>query len=228
MEFLSLIAHNHKGKLRLTQGYTLPELLVVFIIMGILAAVASPGIIGILNQGRLKDASQDLESALRLAQGNALKYASGIGCTVTINNTSPVTIGNSQYYTVTANSITDDRGTATTTDDIQRNCILQTINILKTRNGDSVLELKTSGTGTIIYNFKGEIPVASNQTIVLYDVKTKQSKCIVLSSPLALIRSGEYTNTTAMLSAGQTNNTSIAASDACINVENRRYDNNNY
>jgi prepilin-type N-terminal cleavage/methylation domain-containing protein len=222
---MELIAVLHKQKLKLSQGFTLLEVIIAIVILGILTAVVSPSIMGTLNRAKLKDATEDLESALRLAQGIAIKYSQT--CTVTINNTSTVTTGSNQYYTVTATSIRDDRGTTSTTDDIFRNCILETRYILRRRGGADILQLKTSGPGTISYDFNGEMATASNQTIVLYDEKTNQSKCIVLSSPLALIRSGEYNNTTQMTSAGQTNNSYITGGN-CINIENLRYDNNNY
>ncbi|BAQ66673.1 hypothetical protein GM3709_3438 [Geminocystis sp. NIES-3709] len=201
------------------------ELLVTLVIAGILSAVASPSIIGMFQQEKLKAAAQDLESALRVAQGNAIKYSQD--CTVTIDNVTGTTTGNNLFYTVTGSNITDDRGTASTTDDIPRNCILETRNILVRRGTENLLNIKTSGAGQIIYDFSGEVAVASNQTIVIYNESTKQSKCIVISAPLALMRTGEYTNVPAIEGGSQQNNASISSTN-CNNTENLRYDNNNY
>jgi prepilin-type N-terminal cleavage/methylation domain-containing protein len=56
-----------------TQGFTLLELLVVVLMIGILAAIGAPGLAGWLNRQRLSGANEQAVSAIRSAQALAIK-----------------------------------------------------------------------------------------------------------------------------------------------------------
>jgi prepilin-type N-terminal cleavage/methylation domain-containing protein len=70
-----------------SSGFTLIEMLVVFIIIGVIAAIAAPNFLGLLNRNRI-----NVESALKEAQRQALRQ--GKSCTVAIDRTNK-TISNS-------------------------------------------------------------------------------------------------------------------------------------
>lgn len=55
------------------KGFTIIEVIVVIVVIGIMAAIAVPNFIGYLPESRLKNASRDLFSNLQLAKIGAIK-----------------------------------------------------------------------------------------------------------------------------------------------------------
>jgi type IV fimbrial biogenesis protein FimT len=64
---------------RCNQGFTLVELMVVVAIMAVLAALAGPSFIGTIERYRVSAVSDQLVSALTLAQTEAIKRAGSVG-----------------------------------------------------------------------------------------------------------------------------------------------------
>ncbi|NJL51996.1 MAG: type II secretion system protein [Hydrococcus sp. SU_1_0] len=56
-----------------SSGFTLIEMLVVFIIVGVIAAIAAPNFLGLLNQSRVKDGLAQVEGAVKEAQRQAMR-----------------------------------------------------------------------------------------------------------------------------------------------------------
>ena len=64
-------------------GFTLTEMLTVVIIVGVLAAIAAPNLLGLLNRNRVNQAMREVEGALKEAQKQAIR--NGRRCTIDIN-----------------------------------------------------------------------------------------------------------------------------------------------
>lgn len=69
------------------KGFTLPEVLIIVVMIGILAAVAAPSFLAFLNRSRVNDALVSVEGALKEAQREAIKKSSN-SCTVNLNTSS--------------------------------------------------------------------------------------------------------------------------------------------
>lgn len=67
-------------------GFTLIEMLVVVIIVGVIGAIAAPSFLGLLNRNRVNSALNELEGAIKEAQRQAIR--SGQQCIITIDDSS--------------------------------------------------------------------------------------------------------------------------------------------
>ena len=74
------------------RGFTLIELLVAIFIVGILAAIASPNLIGFLSRNRIIAAMNQLEGAIKETQWQAMQL--GSTCRVNINPSTNLVTGN--------------------------------------------------------------------------------------------------------------------------------------
>ncbi|MBW4534858.1 MAG: type II secretion system GspH family protein [Pleurocapsa minor HA4230-MV1] len=72
-----------KKSLKINRGYTLTELLVTLVIVGVIAAIASPSFMGLLSRYRLEEALQQLLGAINETQ--RLAMVRGKSCRININ-----------------------------------------------------------------------------------------------------------------------------------------------
>ncbi|CCI31821.1 type IV pilin-like G/H family protein [Microcystis sp. T1-4] len=95
-KFKLLQALNKKNR---NKGFTLIELLVVVIIIGVLAAIALPNLLGQVAKGRQAEARTHLASINRAQQAHRLETGSfGTFSTDAAQNQLPVSIAAPQYY----------------------------------------------------------------------------------------------------------------------------------
>ena len=84
---------------RKNSGFTLIEVIVVTIIVGIIAAISVPNFFGLLQRNRITEASNSIEGALREGQKQAER--NGSLCTLTINTANDLISGDCLFNTRT-------------------------------------------------------------------------------------------------------------------------------
>ncbi|NJN75873.1 MAG: prepilin-type N-terminal cleavage/methylation domain-containing protein [Synechococcaceae cyanobacterium RL_1_2] len=183
------------------QGFTLIEILVGIIIIGIGAALATPSFLGLVERNRIKDAQVQLKGSLQEAQREAIKR--GQNCRVflpaadTANSKGEITIADN-------NGDTDD--------DDGEGCLVTGSRVM-----DGVLmsyaPTKNTDTNSFQFNFKGETGNNLDSGEMIFVIYTKNGdqinaydqKCIVVSNPLGLIKTGNYEGYTNVASIAQDN-----------------------
>lgn len=75
-----LLYNAHKNN----QGFTLIEMIITVIIIGVIAAIAAPNFLGLLNRNRANSGIAQIEGAIREAQRQAIKDSNS--CTVNITS----------------------------------------------------------------------------------------------------------------------------------------------
>lgn len=160
------------------QGWTLIEMAVVAVIAGILAALAMPSMMGMKARSDLKSSHSKVKSALQEAQRSAMKR--GSSCTVTFTTTNSGSAN--ELTTINATS-----GCLVTSGDDDNS---SEIKLKKDKSGITLTQ--NFGGNNIKFSYKGTITVADAGTIILSSSNTSDQKCIVLSAPLGIIRSGDY------------------------------------
>jgi prepilin-type N-terminal cleavage/methylation domain-containing protein len=159
-------------------GFTLVEMLAVVIILGVIAAVAVPNLLGWFNRNRVNEAMRQVEGALKEAQKQAIR--TGKRCTIDIEPTS---------FTIDVKPSTNISISST-----QKDCLLST----RILNSSIALasNLESSNITKVTFSGKGNItiddPVNPPVLVVSIPDGTDLKKCVVIENFLGVIRTGKY------------------------------------
>jgi prepilin-type N-terminal cleavage/methylation domain-containing protein len=156
------------------RGFTLFEILIVLVIIGIITAIAAPSFLGALNARKVNEATLQTRGALQEAQRQAIRKSRN--CSVRI-----VTDTSTQPAAIVPNS------------DQDRECLLTGDRLLK---GITIRSKPTTPANpwVITFDFKGRINTPSSGGTILFALPNspKPLKCLVVSRGLGLLRIGDY------------------------------------
>jgi type II secretory pathway pseudopilin PulG len=153
---------------------TLIEIAVVTVITGIIAAIGTPSLMGILQRDQVKQGLDQIQLALQDAQTNAIRGSKQ--CTIVINkNSDPPTLD------VKNKDLNDPNNHLGCLGSVDREL-----------PNNIAIKIPPTVTNEISFSFKGNISTQP-KTIVVQPKKGGNTKrCLVISSGLGIMRSGVY------------------------------------
>lgn len=174
-----LLYNAHK---KIDKGFTLVEMITAVIIVGVIAAIAAPNLLGMLNQTRVKDGLGQVEGAVREAQKRAINR----GKTCKIKFVTKTIDGKSRQ---TMNVVESTDSGETVAAGYYDGCLLNE------RILPIDVAVNTGGITKITFSGKGNADAASAGTIVVSHPNTNTQKCLQIEGILGNIITGDYIDT---------------------------------
>lgn len=160
--------HLHAIKTDPEKGFNLLEITIVLFIVGILAAISAPNLLGWYNRNKLNNAVMEIKGGLQQAQRQAMRQS--IDCSVTFD---------------AAEDIMKDGDTS----GANKGCLLSK------RDLDNAIDMTLKDGSTekdISFDLRGNINFTDNTTILITTDSVPSTECIVISGPLGIIRTGNF------------------------------------
>lgn len=179
-----LLYNAHK---KTDRGFTLIEVITTVIIVGVLASIAAPNFLGMLNQARVKEGLSQVEGAIRETQRLAMRR--GKTCKIRFTTTG------SDEQPIAQVRPEEKIGT---TDVNYNGCLLSTRNFdseisLRFDDGSTVTPINSTSTKKfvdIVSSGKGTI--STEGTIIISRAGTNLQKCLQIEGVLGNIITGDY------------------------------------
>lgn len=171
------------------KGFTLIEIITAVIIVGVLASVAAPNFLGMLNQTRVKNGLGQVEGAIKESQRLAMRR----GQTCILRFTSTGSGSSKHALAQTAPDLTVDSRTVESD-----GCLLSTREFdneisLQFDDGTTVTTVDSSNTVDILFTSKGN--TSTQGTMIISRSGTDTKKCLQIEGILGNILTGDYEDT---------------------------------
>ena len=173
------------------KGFTLIEMITTVIIVGVIASIAAPNLLGMLNQTRVKDALEQVEGAIR--EGQRLAVRRGKTCIIRFTSTGtgddPAIAETAPDLVINGNTVNSD------------GCLLSTRAFdseisLEFDDGASVADINSTNPIDILFTGKGNTTADGDiGTIIVSRSGTSLQKCLQIEGILGNIITGNYIDT---------------------------------
>jgi prepilin-type N-terminal cleavage/methylation domain-containing protein len=173
-------------------GFTLIEMLVVVIIVGVIAAIAAPNFLGMLNQSRVKDGLAQVEGAIKEAQRQAMRKGQVCKIQFTSNAEGDSVIQVHPDETVSGTTVSYS-GCLLTSRELPESVSFSLL------NSGTLTVVNSSNERNLAFSTKGNPDVQG--TMVISHPQTNTVKCIQIEGMLGAIFTGDYDSATTSCTA---------------------------
>lgn len=159
------------------QGFTIVETLAIFVIVGILSAIAAPSFLGLFTKTKVNDPVDQIRGALQEAQREAVRKSNP--CNVILDTAD---------HKITGSCLVT--GERTLPDGVE----MKTNVVPETGETKPKIRFGIRGDTTFTIGISGTPIDKSSGKIVLFqaDGSTSDRKCVAISNGIGIIRSGTY------------------------------------
>lgn len=161
------------------RGFTLYEILTVLLIVGILCAITAPSFLGMLNRGKVNDATNKLRGAFQEAQREAMRKSKT--CTVYLPDAT------TQAQLISDCFLTSE-GTSSGLSGIPNGLPIKKLDTVAIKSN-----LNTTTPQRIRFSFRGNTTDGGTSVLYMSDNSTPEKRCFVISNGIGIMRTGEYT-----------------------------------
>jgi prepilin-type N-terminal cleavage/methylation domain-containing protein len=173
----------YNARKKSNKGFTLIEMLVTIIIIGVIASIAAPNFLGLLNQSRVKDGLAQVEGAIKESQRQAIRR----GKTCKVKFVTKTIDGKSRQ---TINVVESTDAGETVAAGFYNGCLLE----------ERILPIDVfvnlGGITKITFSAKGNTDSDSDGIIQVAHPQTTTVKCLQIEGLLGNILTGDYDSAT--------------------------------
>jgi prepilin-type N-terminal cleavage/methylation domain-containing protein len=181
----------YNARRKVNQGFTLIEMMVTVIIIGVIAALAAPNFLGLLNQSRVKDSLAQVEGAIKEAQRQAIRK----GKTCKISFTSSGTGDNLSIVQIHPNETISGRAYSYSECLLSNRELPKSVSFSLLNSGSGTLEtINSTNEVNLAFSTKGN-PNVQGIMIVIEHPGTNTKKCIQIAGLLGNMITGDYDST---------------------------------
>lgn len=194
------------------EGFTLVEMIAAVIIVGVIASIAAPNLLGMFNQTRVKDGLGQIEAAIKEAQ----KLAKRQGKTCIVSLGSRVVDGQQYAIAEVAPNVAEANGNAVDSSgcllnlrELEREVVLEFDGDLAD-DGNVAVGVDSTTPVYVLFTSKGNttdtanvfedgsgnaVPNGASGIIVVAHPNVNQKKCVQIAGVLGNILTGDYIDT---------------------------------